>query len=428
MADTGVEAAPVGAPPIGPTKGSEHRRLKVLKVINSLGTRFGGPSVSCVGAAIGEKRAGADTTLVFADSGDRANSSAPARRRLAAEEIPFIEFPLVPFVEPLLARLLGRDSSRWGVSLGLSWWLLRNHRKFDVIHVHGVWGLGATTVLALKRFAPWELVVTPHESLTRFDVETSSTAVTRVAKTLLRGLIARWTDLVVFSSELELVDSAMRSSVDQVVVPHAVVDERKLTLPSEPRTSVGMTFGFLGRFHPKKNLGLVIEALPQLPSHVTLVIAGGGSDEAERGVCRLIESSGVNERVELRGFLDAEQKDLFFREIDLLVMPSEYECFGMVAAEALAAGVPVVATPRVGLAPLVDLTGAGAVVRASSLDLVGALRLFVDDEQVRLDWTHSALRGAAHELTFGKYGHAILEAYRRNGDERLPAQARVPIG
>ncbi len=154
MADTGVEAAPVGAPPIGPTKGSEHRRLKVLRVINSLGTRFGGPSVSCVGAAIGEKRAGADTTLVFADSGDRANSSAPARRRLAAEEIPFIEFPLVPFVEPLLARLLGRDSSRWGVSLGLSWWLLRNHRKFDVIHVHGVWGLGATTVLALKRFAP----------------------------------------------------------------------------------------------------------------------------------------------------------------------------------------------------------------------------------------------------------------------------------
>ena len=155
---------------------------------------------------------------------------------------------------------------------------------------------------------------------------------------------------------------------------------------------------------------------------------GGGSDEAERGVCRLIESSGVNERVELRGFLDAEQKNLFFREIDLLVMPSEYECFGMVAAEALAAGVPVVATPRIGLAPLVDLTGAGAVVRASSLDLVGALRLFVDDEQVRLDWTHSALRGAAHELTFGKYGHAILEAYRRNGDERLPAQARVPIG
>ncbi len=84
---------------------------------------------------------------------------------------------------------------------------------------------------------------------------------------------------MVFSSELELVDSAMGSSVDQVVVPHAVVDERKLTLPSEPRISAGMTFGFLGRFHPKKNLGLVIEALPQLPSHVTLVIAGGGSDE-----------------------------------------------------------------------------------------------------------------------------------------------------
>ena len=309
----------------------------------------------------------------------------------------------------------------------MSRWLVRHHRGFDVIHVHGVWGLGAITVLALKPFALWNLVITPHATLSRSDFETSSSALTKVVKKLLRHVIARWADLVVFASEIELVDSAMGSSVSQVVVPHAVVDEREPTVPSESRDSTGLTLGFLGRFHPTKNLDLVIQALPQLPSHVALVIGGEGSDEAELCVRRTIEASGVDDRVELRGFLDAEQKSQFFRELDLLVMPSQHENFGMAAAEALAAGVPVVVTPLTGLAPLVAATGAGTVVRASSPDLVRALRLFADDEQVRSGWKDGALRGAAQHLTFEKYGKAILEVYRRNGEEPPYAKAGASL-
>jgi D-inositol-3-phosphate glycosyltransferase len=76
----------------------------------------------------------------------------------------------------------------------------------------------------------------------------------------------------------------------------------------------------------------------------------GGDDRAEGELARLravAEAAGVRELVRFVGAVPHEQLDAYYNAADVVVMPSFYESFGLVAVEAMASGVPVVAS-RVG--------------------------------------------------------------------------------
>ncbi|HEX8155439.1 MAG TPA: glycosyltransferase family 4 protein [Thermoanaerobaculia bacterium] len=105
----------------------------------------------------------------------------------------------------------------------------------------------------------------------------------------------------------------------------------------------------LGRVHSAeryKGFDEVLEVLPSLPLDVVYVIAGGGDDvpRLEQKAQRL----GVKHRVVFTGqFPDSEKADLYSLA-DVYVMPSRGEGFGFVFLEAMAAGVPVIASKHDG--------------------------------------------------------------------------------
>lgn len=113
---------------------------------------------------------------------------------------------------------------------------------------------------------------------------------------------------------------------------------------------VGPVLGFLGGADPRKGGDLILEAMAREPG-LFLVHAGpeplDGSARVLRGRTRSLGHLGDVTRL-----LDA---------VDVLVVPSRFEPFGMVVAEAAARGLPVLVSERVGAAPLVTETGAGAV-------------------------------------------------------------------
>jgi glycosyltransferase involved in cell wall biosynthesis len=101
---------------------------------------------------------------------------------------------------------------------------------------------------------------------------------------------------------------------------------------------------FLGRLDvAHKGLDLMIEAfaLVRRELDVDLVVGGDGPDR--EAVARLAEQAGVAAHVHLIGRVPAEARFEVLARADLVVMPSRYETFGMVAAEALAVGTPVLA-------------------------------------------------------------------------------------
>lgn len=151
---------------------------------------------------------------------------------------------------------------------------------------------------------------------------------------------------------------------DHVKIVHPGVD-RAFFSPGPAhgaRTAISYEGGplmlFVGRIQPLKGLDIAIEALAQLSNTSTrLMIVGGasgkqGASEVER-LEGLIRERGVTDRVE---FVDPQPHyalSTYYRAADVVVMPSRSESFGLVALEAAACGIPVVAAGVGGLRTLV---------------------------------------------------------------------------
>lgn len=102
---------------------------------------------------------------------------------------------------------------------------------------------------------------------------------------------------------------------------------------------------FLSRIHPKKGLIHLVEAWARLkPEGWHVVIAGTGEAAHERAVRELIQAHQLEQRVRMIGAVDGDAKWELYRSSDLFVLPSYNENFGLVIAEALASGLPVITT------------------------------------------------------------------------------------
>lgn len=115
---------------------------------------------------------------------------------------------------------------------------------------------------------------------------------------------------------------------------------------------------FVGRIQPLKGVHIAVEALAKLTDQTaTLMIVGGASGrEGEAEVVRvmeLIEELGLGERVLFVEPQPHYALSTYYRAADVLVMPSRSESFGLVALEAAACGIPVVAAAVGGLRTLV---------------------------------------------------------------------------
>jgi glycosyltransferase involved in cell wall biosynthesis len=111
----------------------------------------------------------------------------------------------------------------------------------------------------------------------------------------------------------------------------------------------GCTFLYVGRLDPEKGLDTLLEAFREVPGELLLV--GTGSDEV-----RLRALAG--ERVRFEGAKERDDLVGYYRDADVLVLPSRSEPWGMVLNEAAAAGLPLVATEQAGAAhDLVDRNG-----------------------------------------------------------------------
>ena len=101
----------------------------------------------------------------------------------------------------------------------------------------------------------------------------------------------------------------------------------------------------------------------------------------------------LSQRVKFSGPLFDQAKWAAYRDADVFVLPSQNENFGNTAAEAIAAGTPVVVTEQCGIAPLLKDV-AGLVVTHNAAALAGALQRLLSDSQL-----HAQFAAACPVLT-----------------------------
>ena len=137
-----------------------------------------------------------------------------------------------------------------------------------------------------------------------------------------------------------------------------------------------MTFGRLESFQRQKGFDEVLHILPQLVSEypdLMYLIAGDGPDKGrlEQEVVR----RGMTERVRFTGMVPEAEKAQYYRLADVYVMPSRKEGFGFVFLEAMACGIPVIASKSDGSREAVLYGALGALVDPGNPDeLLDAVR------------------------------------------------------
>jgi glycosyltransferase involved in cell wall biosynthesis len=171
---------------------------------------------------------------------------------------------------------------------------------------------------------------------------------------------------------------------------------------------------------PRKGHDVLIEALARIADRPWRAIVSGAADRDPAWAATLlerIEAAGLADRVELRGAVSRAALDALYAQAHVFCLPSRHEGYGMVFAEAMAHGLPVVAARIPAAEEVVPVAGGLLVPRDDAAALAAALARLIDDRVAARRMGEAAL---AHAATL----HGWDETARRIGAvlERLQGE------
>jgi D-inositol-3-phosphate glycosyltransferase len=133
---------------------------------------------------------------------------------------------------------------------------------------------------------------------------------------------------------------------------------------------------FVGRFAREKGLERLLSAVSRLqhvPRLRLMVVGGDGNGQADfERIAAQCQGAGLDGRVRMVGHVDQSALPAYYAAADILVLPSAYESFGLVALEALACGTPVMATRVGAMEDLLAPAGNGWLLPEGSPDSLAA--------------------------------------------------------
>jgi glycosyltransferase involved in cell wall biosynthesis len=146
-------------------------------------------------------------------------------------------------------------------------------------------------------------------------------------------------------------DAERRESLERFPASETIVIPEGVEIPDEvtyASADGALCLAFLGRLDPKKGIENLFHACCVLNGissrNWSLTLAGAGDPYYTEALRALRDDLALSQQVVLVGEVTREAKRKFFEDVDILVVPSYTENFGMVVAEALAHGVPVIAS------------------------------------------------------------------------------------
>ncbi len=340
-------------------------------------------------------RGGQRQTLLLAgglaDRGVRAPVVAPPGaeilERAAAAGLETVPLPALGEMDPLGALRIARLEKRLGT---------------DALHAHNATSHGvAALARLLGRGSP--LIVTRRSLQGRVGAASRLKYVSGAERyiAISRAVAEDLARLGVPLERITVIPSAVALPAPGTETP---VDwHRRLDLPADARV-----VGSAGALSGEKDYATLIRAVALLDPSVHLAIAGDGP--LRTALLRLAADLGVDARVHLPGHLEEIGDGL--RGMEVYAQPSAREGLGTAVMEAMARGVPVVASAVGGLVDLVADGETGLLVPAGDpAALAGALRQLLESPELRERLAASAL-AAVERLSPQRLVERTLEVYR----------------
>lgn len=392
------------------------RPLRVLHVLHSISPVCGGPVENLWFLLKAAKMAGIDTTVATT------NHDGPGR---------FAPVPLDRFVEVngTQVRYFPCQLDFYTVSIPMMRWLWANVRKYDLVHVHALFSFAPVVAAccAHRRGVPY--ILSPHGVLNVWGRENRRPFLKRASIRCLEAPLIRDAARVQFTSRNELEEfNQLGIEAATEVIPLAVSIQNESNGSNyEPAPELRALAGrptvlFLARIHPIKNLDMLLRSFARvIERHPTavLLVAGDGEAGLVAGLRQLASDLGITRHIYWTGFADKALKRWLLTHSTVFVLPSWSENFGIAAAEAMAAGIPVIVTRGAGIADIVAAKRCGMVVECTVEALRQAIESLLDDTDSRARLGKSGMDAVRDELSLDTYADRVQRLYRN---------ATLPLG
>ncbi len=235
--------------------------------------------------------------------------------------------------------------------------------------IHTNYWLSAWVGLELKKTSGIQLIHTYHSlGVVKYQALTEVTDLPKIANTRMkieRDILEKANCVVATSPQEQETLRSLVSNRGQIeVIPCGTdTDNFRLTSKADARAKLKLRSNekvilYVGRFDPRKGIETLVRAFALLKNqdlkNLKLVIVGGSSahmpdGEERRRIEQLVDELGIKDSTLFAGRIGHDVLPLYYAAADVCVIPSHYEPFGLVAIEAMACGVPVVASNVGGL-------------------------------------------------------------------------------
>ena len=395
----------------------EMKSLKVLHVIPSVSLVRGGPSQAVIEMVAALRKAGVDARILTTDDNGGNELEVPLSTWTTYRGIPIFFCPRFPSSINVIQEFL--------FSLPLTSWLWKNIHAYDLVHIHAIFSYPSTVAMAIARAKNIPYLVRPLGQLCEWSLQQSSQRKQIYLKLIERDNLNGCDRIHLTSTQEQLELAKLNLNASSIVIPHGLTipkvipDSRyqlreKLGLPTDQPIVV-----FLSRLHPKKGLEYLIPALAKLKSEsFTFVLAGSGDADYETDIRKSLESTGLQARTIMPGFVDGEFKQCLLQGSDIFALTSYSENFGVCVLEAIAAGLPVIVTEGVALSQTVKDYDLGDVVEqnideiASAISVrLSAVRLSVDRRQLDM-FSQKSRQFIIDNYTWDSIATCLIDTYQ----------------
>lgn len=237
------------------------------------------------------------------------------------------------------------EGNAWGKGMKHEWVNLLNDISPDVVHINCCWIPEIAFAQKWAQQLGYKVVLTPHGMLEPWIVRRHYWMKKVPALLLYQKKAVVKADCIHATAESEkenLLKLGYNSKIE--IIPNGIDVDSIVMKTSWERTK---NILFLSRIHVKKGINFLIEAVGVLKNELqgyTINIIGEGDESYIEELKDLSERLGVSNLIHFVGGIYGAQKWNLFRQADLFVLPTYSENFGIVVAEALACGTPVVTT------------------------------------------------------------------------------------
>ena len=295
--------------------------------------------------------------------------------------------------------------------------LIRSSQKPDLVHVHRGSPPGALAGFLYARRHRIPLITSYHGGLFFRGRKLNEWLILQAYRFAEHWMLRKSAAIIALTPSARQI-AELKPFLQKVrIVPNGV-DMPEGALPSQdearerlaiPRTQTVCLYA--GALNYRKGFDLVLEVGERLRKSVNPMVVAIGHVPRGAEPKRTAASSGGGKSIRFDGFVNEEMKPYYFRAADMLLLPSRLEGFPLTLLEALAYGLPVIASDIPPLAEIVGPAGAGLVFRSGDAeDLCDKIRLLAKDRSLQANLRDKGLRLAA-EFTWDKVVDRMIAVY-----------------